>query len=64
MLQRLVFAAVGLFVWGLVAWATKAGWYPARGERVYRKTQPGVFWPIMTLGAVFGGVFVLFGLCL
>jgi len=64
MFRHLLFIAVGLLVWGLVAWAIKAGWYPARGERIYRKTQPRVFWTIMTLGAVFGGVFVLFGLLL
>jgi len=64
MFQRLLFACVGLVVWGLVAWAIKAGWYPARGERVYRKTQPRLFWAIMSLGAVFGGVFVRFGLLL
>jgi hypothetical protein len=64
MLQRLLFGGAGLIVCALVGWGLRAGWYPARGQRIYRKTEPRAFWTVMILGAVFGGIFVLVGLLL
>jgi hypothetical protein len=64
MLQRLIFGLAGLVIWGLVVLAIRAGWYTAQAGRISRKTQPGLFWTVMGLGAVFGGAFVAFGLFL